>query len=187
MTTYGKKNEREDFAEVAEACDNTIAIAERCNIKLDLKKRHSPRFKPPDGSTPEEFLTKLSYENAKRIYGEVTGEIKADALGVIELDVWIHAVVTWDGATMLVYKNGDVAGTMAKPGSSVAADSTVGMAIGNQPDGAENRPFDGIIDDVAIWNRALGQEEIAEMMNNSIPYAVEPVAKLSTTWGMIKY
>ena len=118
---------------------------------------------------------------------EVTGELKADTLGTIELDVWIHSTVTWDGATMMIYKNAELVGTLGKPGSSVAADSTVGMAIGNQPDGAENRPFDGIIDDVAIWNRPLSQEEIAEMMNNSIPYSVEPVAKLSTTWGMIKY
>ena len=30
-----------------QACDNTLAIAERCNVELDLKHRHAPRFSPP--------------------------------------------------------------------------------------------------------------------------------------------
>jgi DNA polymerase-3 subunit alpha len=64
------------FAELSEACDNTIAIAGRCNVELDLKKRHAPAFKPDDGSTPERFLTKLCYEGAKQRYGELCDEVK---------------------------------------------------------------------------------------------------------------
>ncbi|GAJ22965.1 unnamed protein product, partial [marine sediment metagenome] len=45
------------FADVPQACDNTVVIADRCNVELDLKRRHAPQFRPPDGSTPEEFLT----------------------------------------------------------------------------------------------------------------------------------
>jgi len=59
-----------------EACDNTLAIAERCNVELDLKTRHAPRFQPPDGTTAEDFLTKLCYKQAERIYGEITDKIK---------------------------------------------------------------------------------------------------------------
>jgi len=40
------------FAETCEACDNTLAIAQRCNVELDLKTRHAPAFKTPDGSAP---------------------------------------------------------------------------------------------------------------------------------------
>ncbi len=67
---------REMFAGAEEACDNTLSIAEMCNVKLDLKSRHSPVFKPEDGSTPEEFLTRLCYENTEKLYGHVDGEIK---------------------------------------------------------------------------------------------------------------
>ncbi len=64
------------FAGAGEACDNTVAIAERCSVELDLKTRHAPRFVPPDGSSPEEFLTKLCYENAEQIYGQISERVK---------------------------------------------------------------------------------------------------------------
>ena len=68
---------RELFADNIEACDNTITIAERCNVELGLKHRHAPHFKPPDSSTPEEFLTKIVLEEAKQRYGKITDQIKA--------------------------------------------------------------------------------------------------------------
>ncbi len=116
----------------------------------------------------------------------ITGEKKALPTGIIELNVWIHVAVTWDGSTMMLYKDGVEVGTLAKVGN-LAIDPAVEMAIGNQPDGAENRPFDGIIDDVAIWNRALTPAEIGEVMANGVPVAVEPGGKLAVTWGNIKY
>ena len=35
---------RKLFPEAPEACDNTLAIAERCNVEIDLHTRHAPRF-----------------------------------------------------------------------------------------------------------------------------------------------
>ncbi len=67
---------RELFADVPEACDNTLMIAERCNVELDLASRHAPVYTPPDGSAAEDYLTRLVYDGAKRRYGTVTDEIK---------------------------------------------------------------------------------------------------------------
>jgi DNA polymerase-3 subunit alpha len=67
---------RELFAKNAEACDNTLTIANRCNVELDLKQHHAPHFNPPDGTTAEDFLTKLCYEGAKKRYGEIADEVK---------------------------------------------------------------------------------------------------------------
>lgn len=68
---------RQIFPDIPQACDNTLVIAERCNVEIDLKSRHAPVFRPEDGSTPEDFLTKLCYERAKVLYGEITEEVKA--------------------------------------------------------------------------------------------------------------
>jgi len=91
---------RQLFADNIEACDNTIAIAERCNIELDLKKQHAPRFEPPDGSTPEEFLTERCYEGAKKRYGQITDQIRARLdreLDVIESKGFAsYFLIVWD-------------------------------------------------------------------------------------------
>jgi len=104
--------------------------------------------------------------------GQDTSEIKA---GTFEVGEWIHAAVWWDGTDMKVYKNGAEVGTLAKGGTSVALDPAVQGAIGNQPIGAENRPFDGIIDDVRIYTRALTEAELAQTMEGPpAPLAAGP-------------
>jgi len=91
---------RQLFSDIPQACDNTLAIAQRCNVELDLKTRHAPRFKPQDGSTPEKFLTKLCYEKAEQIYGQITEPIKARLdreLDVIESKGFAsYFLIVWD-------------------------------------------------------------------------------------------
>jgi DNA polymerase-3 subunit alpha len=67
---------RKLFPESPQACDNTVAIAERCNVEIDLHTRHAPRFTPPDGSTPEDYLARLCLEGIESRYGEMTPQIK---------------------------------------------------------------------------------------------------------------
>jgi hypothetical protein len=111
----------------------------------------------------------------------------------IELGVWTHVAVTWDAndPNMRFYKNGEEIHMAAKGGGAVGEGPDVEIGIGNQSvsAGADsmNRPLDGIMDDVAVWNRGLSQAEIAEMMTVGIPLAVEPNGKLTTTWGAVKY
>ncbi len=64
------------FADVQEACDNTLAIAERCNVELDLKTRHAPTYHTEDGSSAEEMLTRLVQKGAKERYKKITPEIQ---------------------------------------------------------------------------------------------------------------
>ncbi|MHC4545648.1 MAG: DNA polymerase III subunit alpha, partial [Planctomycetota bacterium] len=88
------------FADVPQACENTLVIADRCNVELDLKRRHAPQFKPPDGSTPEEFLTRLCYEAAEQRYGRITEQIRGRLdreLDVIESKGFAsYFLIVWD-------------------------------------------------------------------------------------------
>ncbi len=89
-----------DFAESPQACDNTLVIAQRCNIELDLKRRHAPVFKPENGSTAEEHLTMLCYKNAEKIYGKITEPVKQRLdreLDVIESKGFAsYFLIVWD-------------------------------------------------------------------------------------------
>jgi DNA polymerase-3 subunit alpha len=91
---------RKLFTNNAEACDNTVAITERCNVELDLKTRHAPRFEPPNDLTPEKYLNDLCYEGAKERYGEITDEVKARLdreLNVIESKGFAsYFLIVWD-------------------------------------------------------------------------------------------
>ncbi len=107
-----------------------------------------------------------------------TGEIKADTTtGTIEIDVWIHVAVTWDGEMMRIYKNGVEVGSLAKSGT-LSTDSTAGVAIGNQPTTGDDRPFEGLIDEVLICDRAMSVGQVKDLVNGIIPSwkkAREPV------------
>jgi DNA polymerase-3 subunit alpha len=91
---------RQLFTDYAEACDNTLVIADHCNVELDLKTRHAPRFKPPGDTTAEQFLTKLCYEGAERRYGKITDEVKSRLdreLDVIESKGFAsYFLIVWD-------------------------------------------------------------------------------------------
>ncbi len=119
---------RSDFDQIQEACDNTLTIAERCNLELDLKTRHAPAFHPPADYTPEQYLTKLCYENAEKIYGHVTGAIKERLdreLEVIESKGFAsYFLIVWDFCSF-AHRNGIAVGAR---GSGVG--TLVGYCLG---------------------------------------------------------
>jgi len=86
---------------------------------------------------------------------------------VLETGVWTHVVASWDGSMMRIYKDGVEVAGQEKGGSAVAVDPAIGAAIGSQPsDAFASDPshvakfFDGLIDEVRIYNRALSALEV---------------------------
>jgi DNA polymerase-3 subunit alpha len=60
---------KEAFKDIPEAIENTRAIAERCNVAFNLGKPLLPRFEPPDGSKPREFLESVTKEGLREKFG----------------------------------------------------------------------------------------------------------------------
>lgn len=58
------------FADRPEAITNTLAIAERCNAKLEFGKSKYPDYPPPEGKTREGYLRELCEEGLRKRYGE---------------------------------------------------------------------------------------------------------------------
>jgi DNA polymerase-3 subunit alpha len=50
---------QELFRECPEALKNTLEIAARCNLELDFKQMHLPKYSPPGNKDKEEFLLEL--------------------------------------------------------------------------------------------------------------------------------
>lgn len=64
------------FGERPEVLQNTLEIAERCQVNLNFDTLHLPEFPVPAGETPESYLTKLCYQGMQRRYAAVTPAIK---------------------------------------------------------------------------------------------------------------
>lgn len=77
ISFYSPEEMQELFAEYPEALENSVQIAEKCNLELDLETWHYPKFQLPEGETNvDEYLLRNVKEGVKRIYGEMTPEIQ---------------------------------------------------------------------------------------------------------------
>jgi hypothetical protein len=88
--------------------------------------------------------------------GNGTTEVVADNSG-FTTGVWYHIVMTYDGLTMRVYSNGVLLPNSATNTFAYVNDYPV--RVGGS-DGTSFLPFNGTIDEVRIYNRALNEEEI---------------------------
>src|SRR2546425_2372302 len=58
-------------AEWKEAVHNSWLIAERCNVELNLKDKHLPKFQVPDGETLDSYLQKRAREGLDQRFEEI--------------------------------------------------------------------------------------------------------------------
>ena len=81
----------------------------------------------------------------------------------ISTGTWYHVASTWDGTTRKLFVNG-VLKRSDTPGANnaTAANFHIGKTCCSEF-------FNGLIDDVAIYTRALSAGEVAELANSSIP------------------
>jgi DNA polymerase-3 subunit alpha len=56
------------FKEVPEAIQNTLAIAEKCNLLLEFGKLRFPAYHPPDGLSREQYLRQLCEQGLRERY-----------------------------------------------------------------------------------------------------------------------
>jgi DNA polymerase III subunit alpha len=90
------------FAEVPESISNTLLIADRCNVDLDVHNYRLPQFDVPEGQTAETYLRSLCDEGARRRYGErATSEVIQTRLnyelGIIhKMGFDAYFLIVWD-------------------------------------------------------------------------------------------
>ncbi|WP_242345503.1 DNA polymerase III subunit alpha [Anaeromyxobacter terrae] len=61
-----------------EAIDNTLRIAEMCNVELQLGKSFLPRFQLPDGVSEEDWIEKLAKDGLDARFREIDGKYPHD-------------------------------------------------------------------------------------------------------------
>ena len=117
------------FAEVPDACDNTLLVAERADVELEFGQAILPAFPVPEGHDENSYLRELTLLGAKDRYGD------APALHVIEriefeLDVIksmgfpAYFLVVWD-----LVRYAKSRGIRVGPGRGSAAGSCVAYCL----------------------------------------------------------
>ena len=64
------------FPEYPEAMENTVRIAERCNVDFSFGNHYLPKFPLPEGTTEEEYLRRLCEEKLTSRYNPVTAKVQ---------------------------------------------------------------------------------------------------------------
>ncbi len=121
---------RELFADTPEACDNTLRIAERCNVTLEFGKFQMPEFPLPDGYVDAaDYLRDLCNKKLPTRYETLTPEIMTRLNHELEI---IHGM-GYDGYFLIVHDFIDFARRKkipVGPGRGSAAGSLVAYLLG---------------------------------------------------------
>jgi hypothetical protein len=127
-----------------------------------------------------------------RIYGDgrvrmgfYSNDLNAGA-GTMKAGQWAH-LCFWldiDGESRRIYLNGEQiaedAGQSGIEYLGTSGDTYVGAWR------ASNQRFNGIIDEVQVWGRALDEDEIQQSMGEFGSIAVNAAGKLASRWGELK-
>ena len=117
------------FSKHGPALQNTLAIADRCNVEMDFGKYLLPHYAVPSGYTADTYLEKLCHEGARRIYGELGDAVKqrlAFELNVIkQMGYSAYFLIVFDFIDYARRK-----GIPVGPGRGSAAGSLVAYSLG---------------------------------------------------------
>jgi hypothetical protein len=83
---------------------------------------------------------------------------------VFSTNQWIFIVGTYDGTNLSTYYNGNLNYATNSPGFTIWGDNNQTLKIGYDQY-ESGRFFNGLIDDVRIYNRALSATEITNLYN----------------------
>lgn len=90
----------EILGEYPGALENTVSIAERCNVEIVFGELHLPHFEAPSGFDNTGYLRELTYTGLTKKYDELTDDIKDRAeteLRVIENMGYVdYFLIVWD-------------------------------------------------------------------------------------------
>jgi DNA polymerase-3 subunit alpha len=121
---------RELFKDLPEACDNTLLIAERCNVKLREDENLMPAFAVPPGETEDSWLRKEAERGLVYRFGDRATDEHRTRLNY-ELDVMIK--MGFPGYFLVVadlVAHAKKVGIRVGPGRGSAAGSLVAYALG---------------------------------------------------------
>ena len=121
---------RKLFSDFPDACDNTLLIAERCNVTLREGENLLPQFEVPAGESEDSWLTKLANQGlAERLQGQIPAAYQER----LDYELGVMIKMGFPGYFLVVSDlcaHAREVGIRVGPGRGSAAGSLVSYALG---------------------------------------------------------
>jgi len=128
-----------------------------------------------DGETfDRQYLINTMNGHFRAHVGTTTGFWVLDGASTVASGSQHHVAMTYDGATLKLFVDGALDGSMAVTGAIVPTTQPVRIG-GGAPTGQGQLYFSGGIDEVKIYNRALADCEVARLAGSAAQCLVSPV------------
>ncbi len=95
-------------------------------------------------------------------YGKSPAGFHYSSINSVKMDEWSHVAVVWDGLGVRFYINGSLDNPILTSGTG---ESTDWVSIGQEN---ASRRYNGMIDDVRIWNSSRTEQQIRDTMVNPL-------------------
>ena len=121
---------RKIFSEIPESCDNTLLIAERCNITMRENENLLPKYPVPNGDSEEVWLRK---EANRCLADRLAGQIPAEYQERLDYELGVMIKMGFPGYFLVVADlcaHAREVGIRVGPGRGSAAGSLVSYALG---------------------------------------------------------
>jgi DNA polymerase-3 subunit alpha len=121
---------RELFKEIPESCDNTLLIAERCNVSLREGENLLPKFAVPENESEDSWLRK---ESERGLLLRLGGEIPPNYYERLQYELDVMVKMGFPGYFLVVADlvgHAKNEGIRVGPGRGSAAGSLVSYALG---------------------------------------------------------
>lgn len=87
-----------------------------------------------------------------------------DSTSIVQPQTWTHVAATYNGNTLTIYVDGVRSGWMAVTGATCQNDEPLAVGAKNAPTkGVLEAFWDGQLDEVRVYNKALGAKQIAAL------------------------
>lgn len=118
------------FKDVPDAMENTLKIAEKCNVEIPLNNVILPVFEVPEGETLDSYFERLCWEGAKKRFGE---DIPENIRERLSYEISVIKQMGFSGYFLIVQDFVNYAksrGIPVGPGRGSAAGSLVSYVLG---------------------------------------------------------
>jgi DNA polymerase-3 subunit alpha len=118
------------FSEIPESCDNSLWIAERCNVEIEFGKPQLPDFPIPEGfDGDDEYLRHLAFEGARKRWGDqlddtITERLLFELKVIGDMGFSSYFLITWD-----LIRHARDSGIRVGPGRGSAAGCAVAYCL----------------------------------------------------------